>query len=199
MQTQLPTTAAETIELLKEYGALEVGHFQLASGRHSAHYVKKAKLIQHPWEVQRMIEQRVDALRALGRIDAVLSPAVGGIPVGQQAGLALHCRALYAERNANNRLELKRGFSMSPGERILMVEDVITTGGTLVELEEFVREMGAEVAGTFVIVNRSGLTELLGKPVVSCMDIIFPTYAPDAIPADLAAVPVVRPGTKRVE
>ena len=198
MPMPLPTTDAETIDFLKQFGAIEEGHFILASGRHSAHYVKKAKLIQHPWEVQRLIEATVEAIRANGPIDVVLSPAVGGIPVGQQVGLALHCRTIYAERNAANQLELKRGFEIHPGERVLMVEDVITTGGTLVELEEFVRANGAEVACTFVVVNRSGLQELLGKPVVSCMEIIFPTYAPDDVPADLAAIPALRPGTKRV-
>lgn len=199
MQTELPATPEATLGFLKSYGALEEGHFLLASGRHSGHYIKKGKLVQHPWEIQRMIEQRVEQLRGLGRLDVVLSPAVGGIPVGQQAGLALHCRAIYAERNAGNRLELKRGFSLEPGERVLLVEDVITTGGTLVELREFVTEMGAEVAGTFVIANRSKLTTLFDRPVVSCLDIEFPTYAPDELPPELAAQPVVRPGTKRVD
>ncbi len=198
MQTKLPATPAETIEFLKSFGALEEGHFLLASGRHSGHYVKKGKLVQHPWELQRLIEQRSDALRALGPVDAVLAPAVGGIPVGQQVGLALHCRALYAERNPDNQLELKRGFALAPGERVLLVEDVITTGGTLAELEKFVAACRAEVAGIFVVVNRSGKDELLGRPVVSCLSVVFPTYAPDEVPPALAALPVVRPGTKKV-
>lgn len=199
MPVSLPATTAETIEFLKHHGALEEGHFVLASGRHSAHYVKKAKLIQHPRVVQDLIEAVVPRLRALGDIDVVLSPAVGGIPVGQQVGLALGCRTIYAERDTDNQLVLKRGFEILPGERVLLVEDVITTGGTLVELEKFTRDTGGAIAGTFVVVNRSGLTELLGRPVVSCMEIIFPTYAPDEVPPDLAALPAVRPGTKRVE
>lgn len=199
MPVSLPATTAETIEFLKQHGALEEGHFVLASGRHSAHYVKKAKLIQHPRVVQDLIEAVVPRLRALGGIDVVLSPAVGGIPVGQQVGLALGCRTIYAERDADNQLALKRGFEILPGERVLLVEDVITTGGTLVELEKFTRDTGGQIAGTFVVVNRSGLTELLGRPVVSCMEIIFPTYAPDEVPPALAALPAIRPGTKRVE
>ena len=199
MPVSLPATTAETIEFLKKHGALEEGHFVLASGRHSGHYVKKAKLIQHPRVVQELIEAVVPRLRALGGIDVVLSPAVGGIPVGQQVGLALDCRTIYAERDADNQLALKRGFEILPGERVLLVEDVITTGGTLVELEKFTRETGGQIAGTFVVVNRSGLTELLGRPVVSCMDIIFPTYAPEEVPPALAAIPAIRPGTKRVE
>ncbi len=186
--------------MLKQYGAVEQGHFLLASGNHSNFYVKKGKLVQHPWEQQRMIEQRVEALRDLGRIDVVLSPAMGGVPVGQQVGLALHARTIYSERNAEtNEMELKRGFGVEQGERVLLVEDVITTGGTLLELTDFITDRGGEVAGIFVMVNRSGKAEVAGIPVVSCMEVEFPIYPPDEVPQWLAEIPVVRPGTKRVE
>ncbi len=200
MRTELPKSPEETIELLKDYGAVEEGHFILASGKHSAYYVKKGKLVQHPWELQRMIEQVVPRLNSLGGVDVVLSPAMGGVPVGQQVGLALHARTIYAERNAaTNLLELKRGFEIKPGERLLLVEDVITTGGTLLELTDFIESQGGVVAGVFVVVNRSGKETVGDYPVVSCMEIQFPVYEPDAVPDWLAAVPAVRPGTKRVE
>ena len=200
MRTELPKSPEETIELLKDYGAVEEGHFILASGKHSAFYVKKGKLVQHPWELQRMIEQVVPRLNSLGGVDVVLSPAMGGVPVGQQVGLALHARTIYAERNAaTNQLELKRGFEIKPGERLLLVEDVITTGGTLLELTDFIESQGGVVAGVFVVVNRSGKETVGDYPVVSCMEIQFPVYEPDAVPEWLAAVPAVRPGTKRVE
>jgi len=196
----LPASPEETIDLLKEYGAVEQGHFILASGKHSAYYVKKGKLVQHPWELQRMIEQVVPDLEALGRIDVVLSPAMGGVPVGQQVGLAVHARTIYAERNPeSNQLELKRGFEIKPGERLLLVEDVITTGGTLLELTDFIESQGGVVAGVFVVVNRSGKSTVGDYPVVSCMEIQFPVYEPDAVPESLRALPAVRPGTKRVE
>jgi orotate phosphoribosyltransferase len=199
MQTELPKSPEETIELLKGYGAVEEGHFILASGKHSAYYVKKGKLVQHPWELQRMIEQVVPQLDALGGIDVVLSPAMGGVPVGQQVGLAVHARTIYAERNPEtNLLELKRGFEIKTGERLLLVEDVITTGGTLLELTDFIESQGGIVAGVFVVVNRSGKTTVGDYPVVSCMEIQFPVYEPDAVPESLAAIPAVRPGTKKV-
>ena len=200
MRTELPTSSDETIALLKDYGAVEEGHFLLASGNHSNFYVKKGKLVQHPWELQKMIEQRVEAMRELGQIDVVLSPAMGGVPVGQQVGLALHARTIYAERNAEtNQLELKRGFEIKKGERLLLVEDVITTGGTLLELTDFIESQGGEVAGVFVVVNRSGKETVGDYPVVSCMEVQFPVYAPDEVPEWLAAIPAVRPGTKKVE
>jgi orotate phosphoribosyltransferase len=147
-----------------------------------------------------MIEQVVPGLRELGGIDVVLSPAMGGVPVGQQVGLALHARTIYAERNAEtNELELKRGFEIRKGERLLLVEDVITTGGTLLELTDFIREQGGEVAGVFVVVNRSGKEKVGEFPVVSCMEVQFPVYAPDDVPGWLEEIPAVRPGTKKVE
>ena len=199
MQTELPASPEATIELLKDYGAVEQGHFILASGKHSGFYVKKGKLVQHPWELQKMIEQRVEAMQALGPIDVVLSPAMGGVPVGQQVGLAVHARTIYAERNVEtNELELKRGFEIKSGERLLLVEDVITTGGTLLELTDFIASQGGEVAGVFVVVNRSGKDKVGDFPVVSCMEIQFPVYEPEEVPVDLAAIPAGRPGTKRV-
>jgi len=120
--------------------------------------------------------------------------------VGQQVGLALHARTIYSERNVEtNEMELKRGFEITAGERVLMVEDVITTGGTLLELTNFITDRGGEVAGIFVMVNRSGKSEVAGIPVVSCMQVEFPIYPPDEVPDWLAEIPVVRPGTKRVE
>lgn len=199
MQTELPKSSDETIALLEEYGAVERGHFILASGKHSHFYVKKGKLVQHPWELQRMIEQRVEAMNALGPVDVVLSPAMGGVPVGQQVGLAMHARTIYAERNGEtNELELKRGFEIRPGERLLLVEDVITTGGTLLELTDFIAAQGGEVAGVFVVVNRSGKEKVGEFPVVSCMEIQFPVYESDEVPDWLAEIPAVRPGTKKV-
>ncbi len=193
----LPDTREATLQLLKDYGALEQGHFLLASGRHSAFYVNKTRLVEWPHVVDAMIRNRLPQLADLGGIDVVLSPAMGGVPVGQQVGLVLQAKTIYSERGPDNAMLLKRGFEVRPGERVLLVEDVITTGGTLAELRGFIEGRGGVIAGVFALVNRSGLPAWQGVPLVSCLEIEFPTYAPDEVPPELAAVPVTKPGTKQ--
>ena len=141
---KLPESFDETVAFLKKFDALQEGHFLLASGRHSAHYVQKARLVEQPRVVADLLDACADGLAELGRIDVVFSPAMGGVPVGQQVGLVLGCRHIYAERDAENEMVLKRGFRVNPGERVLLVEDVITTGGTLVELRDFVEGEGGK-------------------------------------------------------
>ena len=157
----------------------------------------KGRLVQHPRIVAALIDGVGDKLEDLGQIDAVLSPAIGGIPVGQQVAQHLGCRHIFSERDADNEMVLKRGFEISAGERVLLVEDVITTGGTLGELLHFVEGQGGEVAGVYVVVNRSGSDTWQDFPVVASMEIVFPTYAPEEIPDELAAIPVTKPGTKQ--
>jgi len=193
----LPTTFDETVAFLAEHGALAEGHFKLASGRHSGHYVMKGRLVQHPRLVADLIDGVGDKLDGLGKISAVLSPAIGGVPVGQQVGLHLGCRHIFSERDAANEMVLKRGFEIEPGDRVLLVEDVITTGGTLGELLHFVQDRGAEVVGVYVVVNRTGSDTWNGFPVVASMDIVFPTYDETEVPAELAAIPLTKPGTKQ--
>lgn len=193
----LPDDRDATLRFLAEYGALERGHFLLASGRHSGFYINKTRLVEWPHVVDAMIRGRLPQLGDLGRIDVVLSPAMGGVPVGQQVGLALKTKAVYAERDGANKMVLKRGFTIEPGQRVLLVEDVITTGGTLAELRGFIEGMGGAIAGVFALVNRSGAPVWQGLPLVSCLEIEFPTYAPDQVPPELAALPLTKPGTKQ--
>ncbi len=192
----MPTS--DFLSVLKDVGALREGHFQLASGRHSAHYVQVAQLSQHPALLQPLLEGAKSKIEALGKIDTVFFPAIGALPVGQQLGLALGKRAIFTERNKNNEMELRRGFEIHAGERLLLAEDVITTGGTLKEIVGMVKEAGAEIAGVFCIINRSGKDTWQDFPLICLTEINFPTYAPDEIPPELAAIPVYRPGTKTV-
>ena len=117
--------------------------------------------------------------------------------VGQQVGLALEKRAIFAERNKNNDMELRRGFEIREGENLLMVEDVVTTGSTLREVRKMAEDAHANILGVFCIINRSGKATWEGLPLLSVIELTFPTYAPDEIPEELAAIPVHRPGTKQ--
>ncbi len=192
------STPENILALLKEVGALRQGHFRLASGRHSAHYVQVAQLSQHPARLHPLLLEARPRLEALGPIDSVFFPAIGALPVGQQLGLALEKRAIFAERNADNQMELRRGFEIHPGERLLLAEDVVTTGGTLKEIRAIAEGLGATCAAVFCVINRSGSPTWEGLPIVSVIDLQFPTYAPDELPPELAALPVYRPGTKKV-
>ena len=190
-------TTPDLLPILKEVGALREGHFLLASGRHSAHYVQTALLSQYPDKLQPLLESAKPALESLGRIDTVFFPAIGALPVGQQLALALGKRAVFAERNKRNEMELRRGFELIAGENLLLAEDVITTGGTLKEIIGMAEEAGAEVAGVFCVINRSGRDTWQGLPLISLVDVDFPTYAEDEVPEELAGIPVHRPGTKK--
>lgn len=188
----------EIVEIFKAAGALTTGHFQLASGRHSGHYVQTAQLSQYPDRLETVLRARLADIAALGDVSMVFSPAIGALPIGQQLGLLLGCRALFAERDKENNLRLRRGFTIGEGDAILLVEDVMTTGGTLLELKKIADQHGAAIKGLFVLVNRSGMTEWEGVPMISVAEFSFPTYESGQCPLCGDGVLLTRPGTKAV-
>jgi orotate phosphoribosyltransferase len=189
-------TRDQLLDLFRRSGALLDGHFRLTSGLHSSGYLQCALVLQHPQSAEslgRALGDRVAALRAT----VVLSPALGGIVIGQEVGRALGVRALFAERQ-DGQLMLRRGFTLSESDRVLVVEDVLTTGGSTKETMEVVKAAGAQVVGAASIVDRSGGTAGFDVPFHALLEIALPTYEPDKCPLCVQGLPVVKPGSRAV-
>jgi len=186
--------AADVIERFKRSGALLEGHFRQTSGLHSSGYLQCALVLQHPREAEALGTALATRVRDL-RAEAVLSPALGGIVIGQEVGRVLGVRALFAERQ-EGKLHLRRGFSLEPGERVLVVEDVVTTGLSTRETIEVARAAGAEVVGAAAIIDRSGGQQALDVPFYALATVSLPTYEPAECPQCLTGEPVIKPGSR---
>lgn len=189
-----PATTETTLELFRRVGALLEGHFRLTSGLHSPGYLQCALVLQHPREAEACgaaIAARVRELQPT----AVLSPALGGIVIGHEVARALGVRAIFAERQ-ESQLTLRRGFSLDAAERVLVVEDVVTTGGSTRETIAVARAAGATVVGAGAIIDRSGGHQHLGVPFHALATVDLPVYQPDACPLCARGEPVVKPGSR---
>lgn len=191
-------TDEDVLALFQDSGALLRGHFVLSSGRHSAHYLQCARVLMNPARAARLAEALAAKLPAevRDRIDAVVSPAMGGVIIGHEIGRTLNRDALFLERPGGT-FELRRGFTLEPGERVLMVEDVVTTGLSSREAIAAVHAAGGEVVAEAALVDRTGGSVDLGVPFFPLTAIDFPTYAEDEVPHDLAAIPVMKPGSRK--
>jgi orotate phosphoribosyltransferase len=192
MMTRLD--AATILDRFRRAGALLEGHFRLTSGLHSPGYLQSALVLQHPREAEACGAALAERVRGLGA-QVVLSPALGGIVIGQEVGRALGVRAIFAERQ-DGRLTLRRGFALEPGEKVLVVEDVVTTGGSTRETIDVARAAGALVVGAAAIIDRSGGPQELDVPFLALADVSLPTYEPASCPLCLAGQPVVKPGSR---
>lgn len=188
------STAETVLDQFRRVGALLEGHFRLTSGLHSPGYLQCALVLQHPAEAERCGALIAERVRGLG-IQTVLSPALGGIVIGQEVARALGVRAIFAERQ-DGRLTLRRGFTLPPGERVLVVEDVVTTGGSTRETIEVARAAGATVAGAAAIIDRSGGQQGLDVPFHALATVTLPTYSPETCPLCAAGIAVVKPGSR---
>ena len=187
-------------EVLAEFRASKAlleGHFLLSSGRHSAHYLQCARVLMNPERAARLALALAHKLpRELRQaIDKVVSPAMGGVIIGHEMRRALACDALVVER-PEGAFELRRGFSLDPGDKVLMVEDVVTTGKSSREAIKAIEAAGGEVVAACALVDRSGGEVDLGVPFHPLIKISFPTYAEDEVPAELAAIPAIKPGSR---
>ena len=187
-------TEENIVRILKQSGALLTGHFQLRSGLHSDHFFQAALLLQYPDKAEAVCRLLADRFAGKG-VETVISPAVGGLIVGQEVGRALGCRAIFAEKEEGN-LVLRRGFSLHPGERVLVAEDVVTKGGRVQQTIDLVRSSGAEVVGVAVIVDRSGGAASFDVPFESALKLNLPTDDPAECPLCKQGMAIDRPGSK---
>jgi orotate phosphoribosyltransferase len=182
------------LDRFRRAGALLEGHFRLTSGLHSGGYLQSALVLQHPREAEALGDAIASRVASLG-IQAVLSPALGGIVIGQEVGRALGVRALFAERQ-DGRLTLRRGFTFAPGERVLVVEDVVTTGGSTKETIDVARAAGAHVVGAAALIDRSNGAHVVDVPFHALAVVSLPAYEAAVCPLCQAGQPIVKPGSR---
>jgi orotate phosphoribosyltransferase len=186
-------TEDQVLDLLGTRGAMRRGHFRLSSGRHSDVYVEKARVFEDPEATARLGRAIASWYRG---VDAVVSPAVGALPLGFAVALAAGARFVYAER-VEDRMTLRRGFALEPGERVLVVEDVVTTGGSAAEVHALVAEWGAHPLGVAALVDRSDRD--LGLPLRALARVPAVSWDPEDCPLCRRGVPVESPGSRHLE
>jgi orotate phosphoribosyltransferase len=185
----------DVLNLFRASGALLEGHFRLSSGLHSNGYLQCALVLQHPAHAETLGKALAEQVRGLKlAVDAVISPALGGLIIGHEVARALGVRAIFAERQ-DGVLTLRRGFSIAPGERMLVIEDVVTTGGSTRETMEVATANGGTIAAAGAIIDR-GVNVDLGVPFTALAKVSFPTWPADQLPDWLAAIPVTKPGSR---
>src|SRR6185436_6594054 len=184
----------ELLDLFRRSGALLDGHFRLTSGLHSSAYLQCALVLSRPADAEVLGREVADKVRSFSPT-VVLSPALGGIVIGHEVGRALGVRALFAERQEGV-LTLRRGFVLADNDRVLVVEDVLTTGGSTRETMQVARAAGAQVVGVGSIVDRSGGTARFDVPLASLLSMSVPAYEPDKCPLCAKGLPVVKPGSR---
>lgn len=189
-------TEAEVLDVFRQSGALLEGHFILSSGLRSPVFIQKARVFQYPDRTERLCRALADKIVAagLGPIDFIASPALGGIIPGYETARALHVPAVWLERE-DGRLRLRR-FELPAMARVVIVEDIVTTGLSSRETVEALREAGATVLGCACLIDRSGGEADVGVPLVSLARYKVPAYPADQLPPELAAIPAVKPGSR---
>ncbi len=183
----------EILDIFVRTRALQEGHFILRSGLHSGHYFQCAQVCQRLDAVERLAQLLLAKLQRHS-FTTVLAPAMGGLVIGQELARQARARYLFAEKE-NNTLVMRRGFVIAPGERVLIAEDVVTRGGRVVECLDIVRKAGGVPVAVAMLVDRSAGSARFDIPVVSLLELSFPTFPADAVPDWLAKIPVQKPGS----
>lgn len=197
--TGLPMTPDEVLDEFRSAGALLEGHFVLSSGLHSPVFLQKMFVFQDPARTERVCRALAEKITdAYGPVDYVVSPAVGGIVPGYETARHLGAKAIFVERE-NGAFALRRGFAIPEGARVVMVEDIVTTGLSSRECLAALREHPGALLGAACLIDRSGGRADLGAPLVSLVQLDIPAYPPEQIPPELAALPAIKPGSRSLK
>jgi orotate phosphoribosyltransferase len=193
-------TTEEVLEIFRSSGALLEGHFILSSGLRSPIFLQKARVFMHPDKAERLCRALAEKIRAegYGDVSQIVSPAIGGIIPGYETARHLGVPAIYTER-VDGRFQLRRGFEIAPGEKVIVVEDIVTTGLSIRECIDCLRELKADVVAAACLVDRSAGEADVGVPLVSLTRYKVPAYPADALPPELAAIPAVKPGSRGLQ
>ena len=186
-------TPEQAKQMFQDSGALLEGHFKLHSGRHSRHFCQCALALQETTRIEQLGSALADNFRNEGA-EAVVAPAMGGLVIGQEIARQLRLRFLFAEKE-EGKLKFRRGFQLKPKEKVVVVDDVLTRGGSLRETIRLVQECGASVIGIAVLVDRSDVSLQFECPLESLIKLPIETFAPDNLPEDLKRIPAVKPGS----
>lgn len=186
----------EVQKIFESVGAIRSGHFELTSGLHSGTYIQCAMVLQHPQHAEALGRALAEHFKG-SQISCVVAPAMGGITIGYEAARALGVRSLWVERDRSGQMALRRGWAIQPGERVLVVEDVWTTGGSTRETISVVQQEGGTVVAAGALIDRTGGLLDLSVPAHALLTMLVPTYEPEQCPLCRSGVPIYRPGSRK--
>ena len=188
----------ESLKILKETNALVEGHFVLSSGLHSEKYIQCAQLLSKPKKAKFICESLAEKIKKnFEKIDLLLSPAVGGIIIGYEIGRILNIETIFAER-VDETFSLRRDFKINKGQKVLILEDVITTGKSSLECSNLVTKAGGEIVGYACLIDRSAGTTNINKKIISQVEIQIPTYSEENLPKHLKKIKAIKPGSRNL-
>lgn len=193
-------TTDDVLEIFRQCGALLEGHFILSSGLRSPIFLQKQRVFMHPDKAEILCRALADKIRTsgYGGVSQIVSPAIGGIIPGYETARHLGVPAIFTER-VDGKFKLRRGFEIARGEKVIVVEDIVTTGLSIRECIDCLREIGADVVAAACLIDRSAGEADVGVPLVALIDYKVPAYPADALPPELAAIPAVKPGSRGLQ
>ncbi|MDC0903653.1 orotate phosphoribosyltransferase [Pelagibacteraceae bacterium] len=188
----------ESLKILKETNALIEGHFVLSSGLHSSKYIQCAQLLSKPFEASKICNSLAEKIKLeINKFDLILSPAMGGIIIGYEMGKILNKETIFSER-VNGKFELRRDFTIRKNAKVLIIEDVITTGKSSLECSKLVVDANAEIVGYACIIDRSNGKSSIKSKIISQIELNIPTYKENNIPSSLSVIKPVKPGSRNL-